>query len=246
MSIPAQQMQQVIEFMKVANQEVNTEFTFLSTKQADFRTRLIHEEIFGKNEFIDSVNNDNKVGMVDGLCDILYVTYGALASYGLECKTTDIYNEHVGESRILPKHQALKGIKAITDRFEQYQRGVETGDRTVIESGLTGIIYEVISFANNSGFNLKDAFDEVHRSNMSKFCSSYKEAIDSIDMRLEEGHTMSDSNNIKESSKGLEQISNYTDAIVEECNGIYVIKRKLDGKGLKGLNFFEPDLSKYA
>lgn len=243
MSIPAQQMQQVIEFMKVANQEVNTKFTFLSTKQADFRTRLIHEEIFGKNEFIDSVNNDNKVGMVDGLCDILYVTYGALASYGLECKTTDIYNDHVGESRILPKHQALKGIKAITDRFEQYQRGVETGDRTVIESGLTGIVYEVITFANNSGFNLKDAFDEVHRSNMSKFCSSEQEARSSIDMRIEEGHTMVDHGN---EDKGLEQIANYTNAIVEECNGIYVIKRKSDGKGLKGMKFFEPDLTKYA
>lgn len=243
MSIPAKQMQQVIEFMKVANQTLNTKFTFLSTKESDFRTRLINEELFGGNEFVDSVNTDNKVGMVDGLCDILYVTYGALASYGLECKTTDIYDEHVGKSRILPKHLALKGIKAITDRFEQYQRGTETGDQTVIETGLLGIIYEVITFSNNCGFNLKDAFDEVHRSNMSKFCSSEQEALSSIDMRIEEGHSMVDNGN---ETKGLEQIANYTGAIVEKSNDVFVIKRKSDGKGLKGMNFFEPDLSKYA
>lgn len=244
MSTPNIQAKQVIEFMKVCNQEVNEQRTFQSAKVANLRINLIQEEIFGRNELVDSVNIDDKVGILDALCDILYVTYGAMATYGC----TDVLSDYLitpssGSeriSKILYKHESGQLIKSMKDCFEQFKRGVETGDSKTISDGLVRLVSWCVVFANDSQFDLAGAFDEVHRSNMSKFCASEEEAHSSIAARLAEAETLTDE------IKKAEQIANYTDAYVEKSGDVFVIKRKVDGKGLKGMNFFEPDLSKYA
>lgn len=237
------QAQQVIEFMKVCNQEVNTARTFQSTKVANLRISLINEEIFGTNELVDSIEADNNVGIVDALCDILYVTYGAMATYGCTDVLMDSEIVTNGIPRVrknLFKHEAEQIVKRTSDSFEQFKRGISTGDSRAISTGLHNIVSWCYVYAHDCGFDLVGAFDEVHRSNMSKFCSSEQEALDSIAARLAEAETMPNA------IKAKEQRQNYENAYVEQNGDVFIIKRGKDGKGLKGMNFFEPDLSKYA
>ncbi|AIT13934.1 hypothetical protein GNZ01_05975 [Escherichia coli] len=243
MSTTLDQYKQVVEFMEVCNQPVNTTRTFQTSKIANLRIELIKEEIFGTGELVDSINKDSKVGILDALCDILYVTYGAIATYGCidalgEYEITiDPENR---KSQLLYKHTALNYVKELTDYFEQFKRGVEIGDSRTISDGLVRIVSSCVSFARASGFDLAGAYDEVHRSNMSKFCKTEKEALESIEFRLAEADTLSSP------PKRIEQKDNYTGAYVEQSGNVFVIKRGKDGKGLKGKDFFEPDLTKYA
>ena len=243
MSTTLDQYKQVTEFMTVCNQEVNEMRKFHTAKVANLRINLIHEEIFGRNELVDSVNIDDAVGIVDALCDILYVTYGAIATYGCVDALADFEVTTTVEGRegkLLYKHVSLGFIRELSDYFEQFKRGVEIGDSRTISTGLVNLVSTCVRFAREREFDLAGAFDEVHRSNMSKFCKTKKEATDSINSRLLEAKTLADE------VKSAEQTANYTDAYVEKSGNVYVIKRKVDGKGLKGMSFFEPDLAKYA
>ncbi|MDN5217388.1 nucleoside triphosphate pyrophosphohydrolase family protein [Fulvivirgaceae bacterium BMA12] len=69
-----------------------------------------------------------------------------------------------------------------------------------------------------------EAFDEVHRSNMSKACASQEEAEASV---------------LKYQEQGVE-------TVLEKVNGKYVIYRASDHKILKGINYFSPDISQFA
>jgi len=87
------QFDSVVEFMSVAGQAVNTAWTNPTTKVGKFRLRLIDEEMNGKNELFDSAESDNLEGILDGICDVLYVAYGAYATFGLDAIEQEIYNQ---------------------------------------------------------------------------------------------------------------------------------------------------------
>lgn len=231
------QLQQVIEFMTVVGQTVNTLETYATPKVADFRTRLIEEEVFGKKELVDSMNNDDVVGVLDGLCDVLYVTYGALATYGLELDTSVSHPVEIadGGSKQIFKHTAFELIRSISGAVEQYKRGVELGDFRTMIRGLGNVIFQVTRIAEEYNISLQEPFAEVHASNMSKLCTTEQQAIDSIAERVE-------ANNDKS--------ADYIGATIArvEVNGkeYFVIRRAADNKVLKGNGFFEPNLAKYV
>lgn len=229
------QLNLVKQFMNVCSQEVNTRETYQSTKIADFRTRLIDEEIYGKNELVDSVNDDNIVGIVDGLCDILYVVYGAIATFGTHLNDYKLFQRTSGTGNLMHKHVAHTLLRDLDSAFQQYKRGVEIGDFTTISRGLTGMLLEVNRIAEASNIDIIGAFDEVHASNMSKVCSSDEQAQSSIAKRI-----------AKNSEKSKEYIG--ANVVKVEVDGIeyFVICRASDNKVLKGDGFFEPDLSKFA
>lgn len=230
-----EQLKLVKEFMKVAGQKVNSEPTYQSTKIADFRTRLIDEEINGTNELVESVQQDNLVGIVDGMADILYVVYGALATYGISIDEYKLFQRVENNASLLYKHIANGFIRNIHSAFEQYQRGVDTGDVITIRRGLTGIILEVNRFAEAANYDLIGAFNEVHDSNMSKFCKSMYDATESITMRI----AANDKNSKDYVGAGVSVVE-----IGDET--YYAIVRKADGKVLKGKDYFEADLAKFA
>ncbi len=68
-----------------------------------------------------------------------------------------------------------------------------------------------------------EAFDEVHRSNMSKACENESEGMASMQKYEEEG----------------------IPTVLEKVNGKFVIYRAADHKILKGVKYFKPDISKY-
>jgi len=73
--------EKVKEFMTTFGQEVKTKAEFPSDKIIELRKKLIDEEF---NEFKAAINDNNIVEVADALTDILVVTYGAGASFGID------------------------------------------------------------------------------------------------------------------------------------------------------------------
>lgn len=71
----------VVHFMEVFGQEVKKKPEFPSDEVVDLRYNLIAEELFELGEAIDE---KDLVAVADALTDILYVTYGAAAAFGID------------------------------------------------------------------------------------------------------------------------------------------------------------------
>ena len=71
----------VKKFMETFGQEVLNKPKFPNDKTIKLRIDLIKEEL---NELEEAINNNNLVEVADALTDILYVTYGAGHSFGID------------------------------------------------------------------------------------------------------------------------------------------------------------------
>ena len=71
----------VKNFMNTYGQEVKERATFPENKIVQLRIDLIEEEL---NELKEAVKNNDIVEVADALTDILYVTYGAGHSFGVD------------------------------------------------------------------------------------------------------------------------------------------------------------------
>ena len=71
----------VKQFMETFGQEVLNKPKFPNNKTIKLRIDLIKEEL---NELEEAINNNNLVEVADALTDILYVTYGAGHSFGID------------------------------------------------------------------------------------------------------------------------------------------------------------------
>ncbi len=231
MTTTKDQFNAVVEFMTVAGQEVNSTFTEPTTKVGNFRLALIKEEMQGANELFDSIQNDNMEMILDGICDVLYVAYGAYATLGIEPIECVISTQDERTSKLMTMSDAYTAMKHVIDGYEQTSRGLLHGDLPTIQKGLNHIVLSCLKIAEAHNMDVIGAFNEVHASNMSKFCSSSVECGHSIAKRQCEGKTDYDG------AEGFE-------VRVGDVS-YFVIRRAKDGKVLKGMNFFEPDLSKF-
>ena len=68
-------------FMKTFGQEVKSKPSFSSNKINKLRIDLIKEEL---NELQEAMKNNDLLEVADALTDILYVTYGAGHSFGID------------------------------------------------------------------------------------------------------------------------------------------------------------------
>ena len=68
-------------FMKTYGQEVKNKSEFPNKKTIKLRIDLIKEEL---NELIEAVKDNDIIEVADALTDILYVTYGAGHSFGID------------------------------------------------------------------------------------------------------------------------------------------------------------------
>ena len=68
-------------FMETYGQEVKAKSEFPGKKIVKLRLDLIKEEL---NELTDAIKNNDIVEVADALTDILYVTYGAGHSFGID------------------------------------------------------------------------------------------------------------------------------------------------------------------
>jgi len=72
--------ERVKEFMLTFGQQVKDKAEFPNYKIVDLRKKLIDEEF---QELKDAINDKNMVEIADALTDILVVTYGAGAAFGI-------------------------------------------------------------------------------------------------------------------------------------------------------------------
>lgn len=222
------QYMDVKKFMEVAGQKVSNAPTNVSYKVANFRLTLIREEMFGPNELVESMQRDDRVGVIDGICDVLYVVYGAMATYGI------VPAEYEFESSSYVSMLPTAGrshylIRSLNNVFEKYERDIFRDDLYEIGKSCGSIIALVISIADEFNLDVQGAFDEVHSSNMSKFSFTEYEATHAIEQRVSEG---------KEDYIGAE--------VVQLTDEYFGILRRGDGKVLKPLSFFEPSLAKFV
>ena len=73
--------EKVKKFMKTFGQEIKEKAAFPSEKIVKLRVDLIEEEL---DELKEAINSKNIKDVADALTDILYVTYGAGHSFGVD------------------------------------------------------------------------------------------------------------------------------------------------------------------
>jgi len=225
------QIAQVAEFMKVGGQQINTTPTFVSYGVAKLRHSLINEEITGKNEFQYCVERDDLVGALDGMCDILYVTYGAALAFGTKIDSTRTAPS-VAAGTLAPAHITERTVSSLSYDLGLFLNGFKYGHMTHINESLTKIVRTIFDYATDIKVDLAGAFNEVHESNMSKFSPTEEHAWLSAKTRFKEG----------DGKYG----DVYVTSVDVDGKTYWMIKRNEDGKILKSLNFFEPDLSKFV
>ena len=116
----------------------------------------------------------------------------------------------------------------ILEELEEYREACERGDIVEVLDALCDIAY--VSLGNGTmlhGLKSKiwSAYQEVQASNLSKACSSEKEAMETVRVRAKE--------------QGEEC---YFEKVAE---GRYIVYRKRDRKVMKNINYFKPDLHQF-
>ena len=115
----------------------------------------------------------------------------------------------------------------ILEELEEYKHACETGDIVEILDALCDIAY--VSLGNGTMLHgLKDkiwpAYQEVQGSNMSKACSSEKDAQATVELR----------------SKEQEEPCHY-----EKVGKYYIVYRTRDRKVMKNVNYYRSDLKQF-
>lgn len=226
------QYEQVREFMEVCNQTVNTEYTYPTTKVGLLRIALIEEEVKELKEL--GFEKDDQKEVLDALCDILYVGLGAMLTFGIPAPNDMNLANETFMRKILPMHVATQSVRRLKDATEQLRRGLDFGQPDAVYDGLDNLLFETYSVAVKCGFDINNAFEEVHASNMSKFCISREEA---------EQHCFA----VGMSSSDKADLYRHVEFEEVTVNGktLFIIKSLRNGKVLKGPSFFEPDLTKF-
>mgnify|MGYP003974323539 FL=1 len=115
----------------------------------------------------------------------------------------------------------------VLEELEEYRQACEKGDIVEILDALCDIAY--VSLGNGTMLHgLKDkiwpAYEEVQASNMSKSCSTEKEAMETVTLR----------------SKEQNELCHF-----EPVEDRFVVYRTRDRKVMKSINYFRPDLHQF-
>ena len=84
-------------FMNTYGQEVKNTPEFPDSKIVQLRIDLIQEEL---NELKEAINNNDIIEVADALTDILYVTYGAGHSFGVDLDSCFIEVQNSNMSKL--------------------------------------------------------------------------------------------------------------------------------------------------
>jgi len=91
------------------------------------------------------------------------------------------------------------------------------------------VLWVVTQSAMMNGLNINDIVRAGAMSNLSKFCNTEEEALNTVKAYLEGTHP--------------NKLGQFIETHVEEIGNSFVIKRTKDGKVLKSISFKEPDFS---
>ena len=71
-------------------------------------------------------------------------------------------------------------LNKLKEEVDELKEAIDNHDFVEVRDALADILYVVYGMGASYGVNLDEAFDRVHRSNMSKLCSTEQEAKDTV------------------------------------------------------------------
>lgn len=214
----------VAEFMTLSGQQIAIPKCQHTWGIVDLRIGLLKSEI---DELEMAFHTDNMDLVVDGLCDILYVAIGNMLTFmGHRGLSYSYKNEYPSVSEVdgkLPHYMVAHRLITYMNSITEFDE--DDGHSICDISTYSELVDRILTFSSNHGIDILGAFNEVHQSNMTKFCYDETESLASI-LRYEE--------------KGIKTYSVYNHE-----HKLYVIKNCETDKVLKGLRFREPNLKPF-
>ena len=175
-------------------------------KLVALRFALIEEET---KEFIEAAKNKDVVEMIDALADIDYVVFGAGHAFGINMDSMLSLASLASTSKFSPKDYFNRTsdarIVAICDEFTALLTSLRAAfeSRNMIEIAVVflKIVEQTYTVAADIGIDLNEAFDLVHKSNMTKACLDENQATATLDQYLKDTSVYKDPA-IKQSTDG--------------------------------------------
>lgn len=152
----------VLEFQLASGQPVHLQRD-LTKEESDFRDNLLREEI---RELQYAIVDDNRVEILDALCDIKYVNDGTANMIGFKQNDVD-FTIKLEDYGYYSKADAIKAGLSDLEYNNINRRQISR-----VNAAVTILAY-CFGFATE---NFKTALNRVHESNMSKFCYDIKTA----------------------------------------------------------------------
>lgn len=153
--MPTKQYNMVREFMAFYGQPLPRDFVDANNDTARLRADLIEEE---HREYWDAFPMSAE--LLDGLVDILYVTYGAVAALGLTLRETELPGVH--ETSIKKIGLANEAARCVTELRKSPLC------RVGLEPALNVLIRAAWAAGLTNAFDMEGAFSAVHSANMAK------------------------------------------------------------------------------
>lgn len=203
--------EKVKEFMLTSGQYVGVNYgiTKENSQLIELRRDLINEEL---NELSDAIEEENTIEILDALCDIEYVLLGAMITFGIK-----------PEKIVIHDFELYDNIAGLLELNETIFRNIKSlRNKEISQSDFSNLYADLILFRQTLSTNgidydylFQKAFDRVHESNMTKFCKTEREAIDTCQIYK------------------IRNTSTYYDKV----NDLFVVKRSSDSKVLKSINY---------
>lgn len=131
-----------------------------------FRSAFIREEA---GETLDALRDEDAEGMIDGLCDLLYVTIGSAIEFGIDLSIFSFVHRVFPSpcaDLIIRKAYWSDVLKKISDGAAE---AIDSNAAIVdVTAHLVVLIFVINSVVNAWGLDIRPFWDEVQRANMSK------------------------------------------------------------------------------
>lgn len=203
----------VYEFNQVAGNPVSntpTKAVFEDRKIREKCYALIAEEM---SELTEAYDNEDRTEMLDALCDLEVVIYGAACHFGLTLMDpVQKAFEGNDEAKGALIKQLLTQLRVSIGVLSQSTVPFEEVDKRLSQQ-----LSYVRQLSSLFGFDHKTAFLRVHLSNMSKFCQTEDEA----------------NKTVEEYEKG----TRYDSPSYRAQGKLWVVFNKSTGKILKSINY---------
>ena len=113
-------------------------------------------------------------------------------------KAFGLPHNDVPQKEVFTENKKLTKLRVdlIDEEFNELKDAIKTNDFTEVVDALADILYVVYGAASSFGVNVDKAFDIVHKSNMSKLCTSVEQAIRTVESYkklYKDGHSPYDS-----------------------------------------------------
>lgn len=153
----------VSHFNKGVGQRLNENGLDLP-KLLNLRISLIDEEV---KETVEAMQHSNAVSLIDGLCDVLYVTYGAADVFDIELDTLREEEQRISGSCDWPEiHRSAGDLTDEANRTMAAIRKYDLKEMGLYLQKLAEGCWDCA--AQGLGIDMRPFFLEVHRTNMWK------------------------------------------------------------------------------